>query len=434
MFKGYLEFGGNEVGNSARAYGYASTANCPARWIRNPDLKSLNAAVGDGPYTHATIETAPWYDSDEPDLSSRFYGLSVLDIRGLPDSTREASVTQKNGPGAQVSGYRHAAREVRVRGWLTAAGEDALEAGMTWLRNVLEPDACGMHGGICGTSDMAFFVSKPPLIGPDEDEVDYLARVAPLRRYLHQVRAISGPFPIEERTSNDGIHFGRLVEFTLVAEVPWVYGVTKELPVPPTVPSVIQDITYNLVSHPSAELASGTVEVARNYVTNPSVETDVSGWSRAVSGAIAIGTVPVPVRSTELAAAGAASAKTTFTAAALSAAPGTFELQQTATLPATVVAGDRYSVNMWAAANTQAGAPVYGALEIFAEWQDAASAVLRVDTVGAIAGGSGVATLNSIAPPVGATKVVMRARQTLASWAAGTIVRLYADALAVTKP
>lgn len=640
MFKGYLEFGGNEVGNNARAYGYASTADCPARWILDPHLSGFNVAVGDGTYSHATISEAPWYDPDEPDLSARFFGLSVIDVKGLPDSTREASITQKNGPGAQVSGYRHAAREVRVRGWLTAAGEDALEAGMTWLRNVLEPDACGMHGGTCGTADLAFFVSKPPPQGdvadllPWEEDVrtnlitnprmisnitgwsvsgimaqtatpdgtrldsaagsaglssffyntvnpaalvgqewtgsievtvplgypaltmrarvapfaggtpvststgtgsavtvqpgetvridtgvlvtpattnavrlylasaaeipagarlivrnalleqtgvhqpyfdgatvpvfedgqevaryawagaadasastmdtrtwyfrpqtneEYVASIASYRRYLHSVRAISGPFEISERLSNDGIHRGRLVEFTLVAEVPWVYGITKEIDVPPMIPTIVQDIVFNLAEYPSAELADpAPLLVATNYSTNPSVETDATGWSVNADGASILVANVAGARSTELAAVGAASYKSTFTTPAASAVSGWFGAQQTVTLPAWTT--EKFSITVWASGLIQSGTAVLDRVEAWAEWQNAASAVLRTDALGTFAPGGGPMALSTITPPATATKVVVRTRLVVTSRSTGAVLALYTDALAVTKP
>jgi hypothetical protein len=159
----YLAVGGNEVVNSARAYGYAQTSDCPATWLEDPECDTISDAEEHGiAYTYDEISKAPWYDPDDPDVTGRFLGLYGVEIAGLSDSTRQATVTQKSGDGAVTSGYRHGPREVRVRGWLTAKGGDALEAGMTWLRNVLEPNACGIHGGACGEADSAFFVDCPP--------------------------------------------------------------------------------------------------------------------------------------------------------------------------------------------------------------------------------------------------------------------------------
>lgn len=298
MLDHYLAVGGNEIINSARAYGYATTADCPASWLEDPECETLRfATASDSPYIWEAIGDAPWFDPDDPDTSSRFLGLMGVEIQGLSDSTRTAQNTQLSSSKSRVTGYRHGSREVRVRGWLTARGGDALELGHTWLNNALEPDACGMHGGKCKTSDAAFFVDCPPPRGtvveidpedPDltterpQTDAEYLDTVDDYRRYLHSVRAISGPFTLSERWSSDGMHVGRLVEFTLIAEVPWVYGATKPLVVPPTIPRVVQDVAYNLVTRPSGEIAGDDVVIASNFVANPSVETNANGWSFAV--------------------------------------------------------------------------------------------------------------------------------------------------------
>jgi len=477
----YLAVGGNEVVNSSRAYGYASTADCAVDWLIDPECHTLGDVEDNGPYTYANIDEAPWYDADDPDTSSRFYGLLGIDILGLSDSTRQANVVQLNGDGATVTGYRHAAREVRVRAWMTALGDDALELGMTWLRNVLEPNACGQHGGVCGEADAAFFVDCPParrttteytdwttvavnrarnpiadaswtavfgggtglaslvtglggvparrvswttaptasagiaiagtnaqaapIVGgqvapiavdaaatsgvtvhlrwdflnasdvsvgtgqsPDvvvstntaaptrvsaspvapatatkvkvwlyatDDELQagswisgsrfsvgldsgdyfdgdtegtdlidyswtgtvndapsnratrttyevpegddtYIPYVDTFRRFLHSVRCVSGPFVVQDAESSDGVHVGRLVEFTLLAGVPWVYGLPKEIEVPPLTPTVVQDIAYNLAPYPSAELDGG-------LSANPDLATNTSGWTGSIA-------------------------------------------------------------------------------------------------------------------------------------------------------
>jgi hypothetical protein len=162
MWAGYFTVGGNEVGNSARAMGYTTTSDCPITWLRDVECGGLGEVLGDGAYVYDSINQAPWYDPDNSDLTSRFLGLYVVSMEGISDSTRSANVTEKIIDGAQVSGYRHTSREVRIRAMLSAKGNDALEAGMTWLRNVLEPDACGVHGTDCGASDFQFFVDCPP--------------------------------------------------------------------------------------------------------------------------------------------------------------------------------------------------------------------------------------------------------------------------------
>lgn len=587
---------------------------------------------GDLPYDYANIADAPWYDPDEPDLSSRFYGAYGIEMRGLSDSTREAAITQKNGDGAVVSGYRHGPREVRVRAWLTAVGTDALEHGNTWLRNVLEPNACGTHGGACGAADSAFFVDCPParrdvtaytdwaearrnfianpsfetnttgwsgsngtlsrvtsggfrgvafarvtatsatllgLLGPNitvaaaeswamsayvkgtvgrqvrarvvwstgatnygglvtltgswqrvsvvadapagavwghmdviyfanatvgdvldvdaalmekagsiedyfdgasvddpspeplyryewtgsanasasireernpyitpEGDATYGPYVDQHRRFLHSVRCISGPFVIQEASSEEvpGL-VGRLVEFTLLAEVPWVYGMPKEIVVPPTVPTVMQDIAYNLAPYPSAELPGEAIVVAENLSTNPSLETNATGWSTITDGSVITGAMaPAGARVVgELQAVGTASYRTVFTASGASASTGMFGNRQEVALGSIV--DKRYSFNIWSAAVIMAGAPVLNDLFVYATWRaTAGGAGLRTDLLGTIPAAGGALSVKSLTPPATAAFVEVAVRSTITSWNAGSIVRLYSDALAVTTP
>jgi hypothetical protein len=615
----YLEVGGNEVVNSSRAYGYATSAGCRANWVKDPKCDTLADAQGEpNTYNYANIDRAPWYDIDNPGLTGRFLGLSGLSIRGLSDSTRTATVTQKNDDGAKVSGYRHGSREIRVRGWLTAEGMDALEHGMTWLRNVLEPNACGIHGGACQMADAEFFVADPPerreeatysawaeqrrnlfvnplpanatgfanangatntydatkaavrftpatasstsgfgsflsvtpavgekwtasfdlesalggtyrftgtgafagqnkdivlaagerrrvswtvtassaaasaaylvkvnsvatdyfwvskvlveklpvefgyFDGDTPDALDLLGRyewlgtannsisvyetrtatyepegddtyfplVAEGRRFVHQVRAVSGPFEIETRWSRNRRHVGRLVEFTLVAEVPFIFGMPREVTVPPIQPLVIQDVPYNLVPYASAELAGAATVVARNYSTNPSLEVDATGWTHDRSGAITAGMVTSGRVTGELAAVGTASYRAVFTASS-SGSAGIFWIDHQVTISGAT--NTRFSANIWAAEVVMSGSPNRGNLDVQLLWRNGTT-VLRTDTLGTIPVDGGSISAKSIAPPATANNVLIRVRANINSFTSGNVVRLYADAAAITVP
>lgn len=431
MYEGYFAFGGNEVGNSTRSATYANRSGCPTPWRLLEFCESL--AIAEEHEEYETPVSAPWFDPDDPFATGQFLGLYVQSIRGLSDSTREANVTQLSGPGAKISGYRHGSRQIRVTAWLSALGEEALEAGMTWLRNVLEPNACGIHGGACQTSDFSFFVTCPPEKLEAETDEEYRERVEPLRRYLHSVRCVSGPNVVREYSS-DGFE-GRLVEFIFVAEVPFVYGAPKMIEVPPITPSVIQDVPYNLIPYPSAEVTEGpAVIVARNISENPSVETNNTGWYEVADGTIILLANIVDARSNDIAASGLWSERAIWTAPGASALAGWFGAEQNIEL-GSFPAGTRYSVNMWASVVVQAGAPVLGDLEIHALWHSG-GAPIRTDLIGVIGTGAvaGAKSQKSILPPVGATHVKLRARINVTSRPAGTIIRLYADALALTVP
>jgi hypothetical protein len=266
-----------------------------------------------------------------------------------------------------------------------------------------------------------------------EPDSTYGPYVDGFRRFFHSVSCTSGPFTVQEFKSSDGIHVGKLVEFTLTAEVPWMYGIYSEIDVPPLLPTIVQDIAYNLAPYPSAELSTGTPIVATNYSTNPSLETNATGWTTSVTGAIVAGNVASGRVTGELAAVGTASFRSVFTAPGASAAAGSFSNEQEVALGGG--AGARYSINIWSAQVVMGGAPVRGTMDVVAIWRGSSGgAALRTDALGTIPLNGDALSVKSIAPPVGATHVLVRVTANLTSWNAGTIVRLYSDALAVTVP
>jgi hypothetical protein len=452
----FLVLGGNEVVNAARSYGYAQTVDCRVNWLKDPECDTLAGAQTDPEYHYANIADAPWYDPDVPE-AARFLGVYGLTMSNLSDSTREAQVSQKTGDGAKTTGYRHGSREVRVRVWLTALGGDAMEHGMTWLRNVLEPDACGLHGGTCGEAEMAFFVDCPPprrlvetaalspaedlypatdlfpaatTFGPEGDST-YLPYIDSYRRFLHSVRCVSGPFTVEERESSDGRYQGRLVEFTLLAEVPFVFGVPKELDIPPIIPTVVQDVAYNLAPYPSAEVSSGPVVVATNYATNPSLETNTTAWSSSQSTNVGAAGAIALIRSSDIAAVGTYSARVTFTASA-SGTNGQLRVQHL--VPLAGPAGARYSFNMWATALVFSGTAVLDDIEYVVVFRDSGGTEIGTAPMGSLPIAGGSLSLASVVPPVGAVEAYVRAQVVITSWGSTAVIRIYGDAVAVTVP
>ncbi|QHB37026.1 minor tail protein [Microbacterium phage Matzah] len=164
-YEGYLSLGGNEIVNNARVRGYAETAQCPMWWLRGPYCASMADALGDEVYSAQTMNDAPWYDTDTPDRSRRFFGAFATSITGVYDSTRSASVVEGVDDGGRVGRVRKRARQVKVKALLMAQGRDALEYGMAWMNAALDPGACGQHGDTCGSTDLEFFVDCPPARG-----------------------------------------------------------------------------------------------------------------------------------------------------------------------------------------------------------------------------------------------------------------------------
>lgn len=434
VYHGYLRLGEVEVVNTERARGYMLTSDCPSYLIQERRCDTLQDALFENPYTYENITEAPWYDPSLPDLSSRFLGVVGLQFRGIMESSRSVPVTEGLGPGGVIGRTRKGVKTPRFEVSLLARGADAIDYGMAWLESVFD-GVCGQHGDACGTMDLQFFVDCPPARLPEQNEADYLAVVDTYRRFMHSVAVTSGPLPVEERVSTDRVHIVKKVEWTITAERPWVYGQTKPLVLTPTLPSIVQDTPYNLVPYPSAEIATGEVTTATNLSTNPSLETNATGWIEGVpvggpiTAAMVVGTRVV----NELSASGVASFRAVFTATGASAAPGEFYAQHmlsTAGMPA----GSRVSLGLWAAEVLMAGAPVRQPLRLEAIWINNALTVLRTDVLGEVPVNGGAAALTSLTVPAGATFVQLRARARLTSWDAATVIRLYVDAASITVP
>lgn len=472
MWAGYLAVGGLEVGNSARAIGYTRTSDCPTYWLKDTSsCDTLNEALGHPEYDYADIQNAPWYDPDIPDQSSRFLGVYISSMENVQDSTREASVTQRLQDGGRIGRIRRATREIRVRAFLTAKGEDAMEVGMSWLDSVLSPGACGAHGTACGVTDMEFFSECPPTRGtvtveglyPDESlypedvlfpavpgetpvsDEQYAEVIDSYRRFFHNVACTSGPFTVEEYRSSDDIHVGRVVEFSITCENPWMYGVTKSVDVPPLVPSVVQDIAFNLHPRPSAELSSGSFVVATNFCPNPSVEANDVGYAYAAVPP----TSPDPAsivtvgRSNELASVGLWSYRAHIDANGYANGWGgtwVFDVTTPLSTP-TTTAGTRISFSTWAAFIQAAGDGNITTMQAYGVFTGSGVEVPLSPISGVVDYNGTVFSASHILIPPGTTGARVRVRFGL-NWFSNdpgpgfvaTVASAFVDAVAVTRP
>lgn len=404
---------------------WAGTPNASVSiWERNTLITAGHSA--EPPYVASNLHLAPWYDADRAELTSRFYGAFILSIENLNSSTRSASVTEGILDGGVVGRVRHATREVRVRALAVAEGEDALEFGLNWLSAALDQDGCSQHGSTCGATDVTLLAACP---GPPDNErgTQY---VVPETRHLHNVTVISGPLVEQKIKSNNGVHWGYIVEWTMVAATPWLFSDTVQVPRNPQTPIIIQDAPFNLVPYPSAEIAGAAVTVATNYATNPSVETGLTGWTHAIG--VITGTSTI-VQSNELASVGTQSARGQVTTSNTSTA-GVLWVGQEIALPA-YVAGQRFSINLWASGLVKSGTAVLGNIDYIAIWrQTAGGATLRADTIGTLSSSGGAKSRSNILPPANANFVLVQAWLNVTSWSSGAVIALYSDAVAVTNP
>jgi hypothetical protein len=435
MYDGYLEMGGNEVLNRQRAYVYTQDGACPVGWLQCGDCPGLDEALGDEPYTLGITE-APWYDAEDP-ATGRFFGAYPITMQGLSDSTRVATITEGILDGGTIQGGRRAVRQVRCTALLIAQGMDALESGMSWLDAVLDTEACSTHAGGCGEVDSCFFVACPPERPSGMSIEDYDQLVTDLRRQLHGVVTISGPIVTQEL--HRGEWYGYLVEFTIAAATPFVYGMPVDVtPVDWQASGVYQDSPFNLATHPSAELAEAAfLTVATNLSTNPSVETNATGWL-GNAGAIT-GPVPTTVttaRTTAIAANGVASFQVRLNAAAtpgVTNQTGYLQAYQDVSLVG-LPANTRISITEWGAVIPVGLASTPQNLRMRVQFYNASNVLVGTETVVEGEALDGFAfQAKSLTIPATATYVRVIIISEII-WSTGADVSVYADALAVTVP
>lgn len=442
MFTGYLAIGGREVGNRRRSYDLVRQAELDARWLRLPSDEPDETVQGDPAYTPGDMQASPWYDPDV-EASSRFYGFYPIAITEISDSTWQAEITESLGDGGTISKGRYAARQVRVRGFLTADREDALELGMSWLQSVLEPGRCEIHASACGEQDVMWYAAAPRPRFDWETQEDYSDYIKDLRRYLHGVKAISGPLVIGQYRR--GNTYGYEIEFTLGASDPHVYTRVITPNLVTSRASTVLASPYNLVKYPSAQAGLSSFVVSRNLVTNPSFETNATGWwqsTLAISGAD-----PTPyfsgALSTVLKAAGNQSWTTRIIGNGSTAASGVAWMRMallSASRPDISAYPDttQISITAWAAGISSTVGSISG-LRLNVLFLAADNVTIIEEHEYLATNQDGYTWQETLRKPPGAARIALQVSaqatwQSSATAAQNSDIRLYLDAVAITVP
>jgi hypothetical protein len=366
VFTGYLTLGCNEILSRARAYGYSHTADCPVHWLKLPECGDIASALAERAYDYDNISDAPWYDEeDEP--THRFFGAYPTRIDQITDSTRTATLTEGILDGGTINGVRHAIRTIRCTAVLTAQGEDALEAGFSWLDAALRPDECGIHGASCGEADATFFAACP-------------------------------------RSPED---------FTKV-ETQWDRGVIN-LATNPSMESAGSPtlMLTNLATNPSFEQATAsTVEVRRNLAHDPratgaTVPTGRWGFSARWYGGTGAGTTTLVTGAADGPAGGPNSYQRKTWSASGGAGDTGFTLAQSdaptgvSVLGYPVVAAQVFTISAWMRA-TWVGAARTANIQVF--WRDAAGNPITnsVSPIVSLTSGAWVRISHTVTAPAGA--------------------------------
>jgi hypothetical protein len=251
MYRGYLSLDGTEILNAARVKKYITTL-LPGFDVKC-DFTGLHDALGATGYNTPAIDAAPWYEPTQPQ-TARFYGFLPLGLAGATDSTRQVETTELTGNGSVHTSPRHGSREIQVKTLAVAADEEALAAGIAWLKDQLEnadsaqdSTNAGVH---CLDREATFFSALP------------VSRTASqLLRTFYRVEVIEGPLVTKEWPSRRGA--AASVEFVLRAGVPW--GFTE----PVRVGSLDMDVSTTTHTDAAGEDCSASTDPYSGFINDP---------------------------------------------------------------------------------------------------------------------------------------------------------------------
>lgn len=287
--------------------------------------------------------------------------------------------------------------------------------------------------------------TRDEYIRPQTDE-EYAKDVDPLRRFLHDVSVTSGPILIDifESKSVKGL-WGATFEWTITSERPWIYSPTRPVDLPITQTVVMESTPFNLVPYPSMALAGDVVSVSTNLATNPSVETNISGWGarRVVNGVeyAGVGSQTPPARSTAVAASGVASYLTRADGYEPNATDMDYTMESFQVVDLSeATPGARFSFSIWGhfSERVVSAGQVRVSLGAYIEWLPVTgeTPISTVDIGETTTNFSGETfSAKALVKPPTATRVRVVLSGRFTAVAGGDMaMQMFADALAVTVP
>lgn len=216
MFNGYLMFDDTEFVNHERTTTYIENF-MPSLEVKCDRHTNLWRAVHpEGSYVSPSVDGAPWYKANSPG-SGNFYGFMVKKQHGIEDSTRTVEATELSEGGAVHSLAHHKAKEIRLVLTAYAKDTEGMNAGMTWLRSLFNPEPCGPFFTQCHEPTMNYFTASPASASDQTAANLYISNW----RTLYRVQAIDGPRVTQEQSSRSGPIWE--VEVLLSAGTPWAF-------------------------------------------------------------------------------------------------------------------------------------------------------------------------------------------------------------------
>lgn len=244
-------YDGTEIINTARTIAYARDGR--AGWlVDDTNVDEVAALFGDAPYDSVLQDEPPWYDPDDPN-TWQFYGVYLLDVTGLEDSTRSVSITESVQDGGTMSRMRFATRTVVFHALLLGVDNGAVRAGFEWLKWATTGSVCSDVSAACAGGDLCYISAIPDidvssLAYPNQCLDDYL-------RTLHGVIFTDGPQVLNKKITSDGQHIWD-VQFTAVAAFPWAFGIET-----PIVTDMFSPDQLNPAAGAYADVGQVTIDV-----------------------------------------------------------------------------------------------------------------------------------------------------------------------------
>ena len=230
---GFANYGGLEMANAERVASYAKHADI-SFFSEVWDTDNLSAALSiwqygsGGPYVdpetdyYSTLVDGtywhPWFDPDDPHTKD-FLGFYLTDAIGVQDGGASRVVTESATRGGNTSPWRVKSRQMVFRGVLVGTSSHGTSLGLTWLKGLLQKgDVCdrGLGSWTTGSTTLDYFLHRPDVYSDQFDLEHDL-------RSIVGTELLQGPTVLRDRVSHDGCGAFMEVEFTLVAENPYIY-------------------------------------------------------------------------------------------------------------------------------------------------------------------------------------------------------------------
>lgn len=210
MYEGFLELNNREIANAARTKAYVQ-AFMPSLEFKCDEGALAAMATTFGPYSTPVADGAPWIRPGVPE-SQDFYGFYPSKVDGGSDSTHALDSTELIGEGGVFGLARNGSLETRWTIVGFAKDTAAMEAGMTWLKDVVE-SSCGISSiGGCPQPFMRTLKAPPR----------NAAMISSLLRTHYNVGMVVSPTVTVKTNSKAGVAWH--VTFTMRAGIPWGFA------------------------------------------------------------------------------------------------------------------------------------------------------------------------------------------------------------------